>query len=92
MQIGPELWIAGLYGLILLLAAVGQYLNRPKQGGKSAPVLGGVGLELGNRAQMDMLIAAINRIGDIMENKRQTEMEETLEELVTRVDAMMAKR
>jgi len=92
MQIGSELWIAGLYGLILLLAAVGQYLNRPKQTAKPDPVLGGVGLELGNRAQLDLLITQVKRIADIMENKRQTEMEETLEELVAKVDAMMAKR
>lgn len=83
--------ILGAFLAAVVAGAIG-YFVRSKPAAKPDATLTGIGLELGNRAQMDQLITAINRIGDIMENKRQTRMEEMLEELADKVDAKLAGR
>lgn len=91
MDLTPESLGTGVVGLIIILGAIGKYLSSLKAK-QSDPVLGGVGLELGNRAQIDMLIAAINRIGDILENKKQAGLEEMLKEIRDDMDAMKQRK
>ena len=50
------------------------------------PVVAGVGFELGNRMQTEQLIAALNRIGDILEGKEQAKIEGDLKEILERLD------
>jgi len=44
-----------------------------------------IGMEFGNKLQMDQLIQAVRRVGDIMENRHQSETEDKLDELLRRV-------
>lgn len=90
MDITPELLTAAAYGLILLLVAVGQYLNRPKQQAlKSDPVLTGVGMAFGEHDQMERLIVQTKRIADSMDilaDKRTDELEDIHRALLARLD------
>lgn len=85
---GPELELTwdvaayGLAGLLIILGSIGRYLQQKRSAKPHAdPLLTGVGLELGTRVQIDMLISAVNRIGDILENKRQAGLEEMLKDI-----------
>ena len=80
-------------GLIGILAAYFKKGNEVKSTSRSEAIVSSVGVELGNRYQTDELIKALNRIGDILENKRQAGIEETLKRLVDEIDELRdAKR
>jgi hypothetical protein len=80
-------------GLIGILAAYFKKGNDSRPAARSEAVVSSVGVELGNRYQTDELIKALNRIGDILENKRQAGIEETLKRLVDEIDELRdAKR
>ena len=93
MEITPELLGTAGVGVIVIVGAIGNYLRNLRASPPTAnPVLAGVGLEFGNRAQMDLLIGEIRRIGDILENKRQAGIESKLQHLVEEIDELRAKR
>jgi len=80
--------VSGVVGLLVILSAVGRYLKSLHAPKPSAdhPVLGSIGLELGSRLQIDQLIGEVRRIGDILENKKQSAMEAKLEDILDRLD------
>lgn len=90
MDIPAEAWIAGAYGGIIMLAALGRYLTLPRHVAKTTdPVLAGVGLELGNREQTERLIIEVRgcRIAlEALADKRTSEMEEMHKEVLERLD------
>lgn len=75
--------LAGVFIGATVAGLIGYFRKRPQA---NDPVLAGVGIELGSRGQMDMLIAALNRIGDILENKKQSAMEAKLQDILERLD------
>lgn len=90
MTIPPEVWIAAIYGGLLLLAGVGRYLTRKKDAPAKAPdsMLAAIGLEFGTREQGERLIAELKRIADTLADKKQNEMDDKLDELLERMDKM----
>lgn len=76
--------LAGVFVGGILAALVG-YRRRPERPAAEVAVAS-VGLELGNKLQMDDLIKAVNRLGDILENKKQAGMEKKLDELLERME------
>lgn len=84
----PDLW-ANL-GVLLAagVAALTGYFG-PKIFSKTPPnplpksdaVVASVGLELGNRLQMDQVIVQLCRIADALENKKQADLVDMLKEL-----------
>ena len=90
MEIPAEVWIAGAYGGIITLAAIGRYLTLPKIRRHADPVLASVGLELGNREQTERLIAEVHgcRLAlETLADKRTDEIEELHRSLLDRMDA-----
>ncbi|MBL8578072.1 MAG: hypothetical protein JNK47_12660 [Mesorhizobium sp.] len=85
MELTPDVIVTGVVGLLIVLGAIGKYL-KSLNASPPNPVLTGVGIELGNRQQMDQLIAGVNRIGDILENKKQSAMEGKLEDILERLE------
>ncbi len=90
MTIGSEgLWIAALYGALIALAAIGQYINRPKQPAKQDPVLTGIGMAFGDREQTERLIAVFARCAIALEtlaDRRASELEDMHRQVMDRLD------
>lgn len=86
MALTPDVIITGVVGLLIILGAIGKYLRSLNTAPPAGPVVAGVGLELGTRMQMDQLIAAVNRIGNLIEGKKQSAMEAKLEDILERLD------
>ncbi|NMG39785.1 hypothetical protein GRZ55_11075 [Chelativorans sp. ZYF759] len=83
MNLGAEIWIAALYGGVLLLAAVGRYLST-RPGANSQAHITAMGLAL-DRDQMERGLSYLSRIAkalEAMSDKRQADMQGTLEEIV----------
>lgn len=90
MDIPAEVWVAGVYGGVILLAALGRYVALPRHAAKHDPVLAGVGIELGNREQTERLIGEVHgcRIAlEVLADRRTEEFEEMHKELLERMDA-----
>lgn len=89
MDIPAEAWIAGAYGGIILLAALGRYLTLPKHAAKHDPILASVGLELGNREQTERLIGEVHgcRVAlEVLADRRTEEFQDMHKELLERMD------
>jgi len=87
MTIPPEVWIAAIYGGLLLLAGVGRYLTRKKEAPKPPDsMLAAIGLEFGTREQGERVIAELKRIADTLADKKQHEIDDKLDELLERMD------
>lgn len=88
MELTSDLLVSAGVGLIVLLAAINKYLTtlKGKSGEPGPQVAHSVGIELGNREQIEAMIAQLKRIGDILESKQQTAMDRKLDELLKRVD------
>lgn len=56
------------------------------------PVVSGVGMELGSRAQIDMLIEQVRRIGDILEGKKTQGIEAKMEEMLEQIDRLATRQ
>lgn len=76
--------LAGVFVGGIFAALVG-YRKRPERPTSDVAVAS-VGLELGNKLQMEDLIKAVNRVGDILENKKQAGIERKLGELLDRMN------
>jgi hypothetical protein len=86
MQIAAEIWIAAIYGALLLLAGIGRYLTRPKQPVSVDPVLSGVMGGFVDREQMAQLIAAVNRVADVLSDKNAADLNDRLDDIMDRLD------
>ena len=67
-------------------------LNHGRRRAIDKPGSAKLGVELGDRKQTDMLIAGINRIGDILENKRQAGLEEMLKQIKEDMEELKSER
>lgn len=59
---------------------------------KPDPVVSGVGMELGSRAQIDMLIEQVRRIGDILEGKKTQGIEAKMEEMLEQIGRLATRQ
>lgn len=75
-----------------VLAGIIGYFGKRKPLARTDPVLTGVGLELGNRQQVDQIITELKRIADILENKRQAGLEGMLKAIQDDMEEIKAKR
>lgn len=90
-ETAPDLWVQ-IGGLIAALAAgAAGYFGREllgKSSPKVDPVITGIGLALGDKEQSERLIDELRRIAVALEalaDKRQSEIDEKLEELLERI-------
>ena len=86
-NLNEYLTLGGVFFSGIIMGLVGYLKKRPEHA-EANPVLASVGLELGNRMQMDELIKAVDRIGDILEDKKQAGIKEGLKEILERMDEM----
>jgi hypothetical protein len=86
MEFTNDLWVHAVYGLLLALAALKQYLDKPKQPPKNEAIIAGVGLGFGERDQMERLIAEVKRIADALTDKNTSGINHRLDELLERID------
>lgn len=89
MDLTPELLGTAAVGLLVILGAIGNYLRALKRGPPD-PMLSGVGGGLVDRDQMERLIAAVNRLGDIMADKNAAGINDRLDDLVDKIDHMVS--
>lgn len=86
MEISTEVWIAGAYGLIVLLAAAGRYLNQRKQPPQrddayvTAASFGFIEKDMARR--LVEAAEGINASMSILADRKQNELQETLDKLV----------
>ena len=86
-NLNEYLTLGGVFFSGIIMGLVG-YLKKRPEPAEANPVLASVGLELGNRMQMDELIKSVDRIGDILEDKKQAGIKEGLKEILERMDEM----
>ncbi|WFR98731.1 hypothetical protein [Rhizobium tumorigenes] len=86
-NLNEYLTLGGVFFSGIIMGLVGYLKKRPEHA-EANPVLASVGLELGNRMQMDELIKSVDRIGDILEDKKQVGIKEGLKEILERMDEM----
>lgn len=65
-----------------LIAGALSYLKKPKPTMSQDPVLAGIGMELGNKAQMKELIDAVKGIEKAIRDEKQDEMEDKMDALL----------
>lgn len=71
------------------IAAAIAYLRKPGPKPEANPIVTGIGIELGNRLQFEEMNAQLKRIADaaeILADRKQAELSETLKELVEKVE------
>jgi hypothetical protein len=71
------------------VAALIAYLKKPVPKPEPNAIVTGIGLELGNRLQLDEMNMQLRRIADaaeILADRKQAELSETLKELVEKVE------
>lgn len=97
MDWNNALTLAGVFIGAATAAYVGYSKKWPNK--QEHQVLTSVGIELGNREQTERLIEhtkrladGVERIGDVLEDKNQARIQDTLEELGEKVDAALSRR
>ncbi len=94
MELTAELLGAGIVGVLVVAAAVGNYLRSlrapPPTLEKSSAVLAGIGLGYVEREQMERLIAEVKRIADAIGDKKAADINDKLEHMVERLDSMQS--
>lgn len=65
-----------------LIAGALSYLKKPKPTMSQDPVLAGIGMELGNKAQMKELIEAVKGIERAIRDEKQNELTDVIEQLM----------
>ena len=83
-NLNEYLTLGGVFFSGIIMGLVGYLKKRPEHA-EAHPVLASVGLE---RMQMDELIKAVDRIGDILDDKKQAGIKEGLKEILERMDEM----
>jgi len=86
-NLNEYLTLGGVFFSGIIMGLVGYLKKRPDHP-EANPVIASVGLELGNRMQMDELIKAVVRVGDILEDKKQAELRDGFKEILDRMDDM----
>ncbi|WP_312795530.1 hypothetical protein [Tianweitania sp.] len=90
----PE-WARNLFYIVLAVGGGVMFIygrNRPAPSASLAPGVAAIGMELGNKEQVERLIAAVNRIGDILADKKQHEMDDKLDELLEKMSHLPDQR
>jgi len=88
MPIDANLWVQGLYGVLLFFGAVAMYLNsrqRPSNTQRVDSVVAGVGVGFVERETSERLIEAAERIAvatETLADRRQASIDEKLDALL----------
>lgn len=97
--VSSDLLIAAIYGLILTLVAVKQYLEQRKAtrasstGSPTAAITtAAIGFGYGEREQMDRLIEQIKRIADALTDKNVRTIDARLEGLAEAIDNLRVQQ
>lgn len=85
MDIPAEVWIAGAYGGIITLAAVGRYLTRHKEPAKTDPVIAGIALGFGDERFLALLTRCAVAL-EVLADRRTEELSDMHQELLDRLD------
>jgi hypothetical protein len=85
-NVNEYITLAGVFFGGIVAGLLGYLRRKPETSSGSEMAVASVGMELGNKLQMDELIKAVNRVGDILENKKQAGIEKRLDELLERID------
>lgn len=85
----PE-WARGVFYIVLAVGGAILFLHSKSKSAPPAlsPSMASIGMELGNKEQTERLVAAVVRIGDILADKKQHEMDDKLDELLERMSHM----
>lgn len=93
MELTPELLASAGAGAIVLLAGAWSYFKNLKNSSNSQdPVLASVGVELGNREQIERLIEAVNGVKDAILDRRQAGMEDYMKVMLSKMDRLVEDR
>lgn len=84
MDIPAEVWIAGAYGGIITLAAIGRYLTRTREPPKD-PVIAGIALGFGDERFLTLLTRCAVAL-EALADRRTEELEEMHQKLLERMD------
>ncbi|CDX26609.1 hypothetical protein MPL3356_60464 [Mesorhizobium plurifarium] len=84
MDIPAEVWIAGAYGGIIVLAAVGRYLTKPKEATRD-PVIAGIALGFGDERFLALLTRCAVAL-EALADRRTEELTEMHQQLIERLD------
>lgn len=88
-KLTPELVANAIVGLALILGAARVYIlnkSKPAPHYDIDASMRGIAMGYGHSEQTERLIAAIERIADIMEGKKQAGLEHTVRQILERMD------
>jgi hypothetical protein len=91
----PDILSAAGIGIVVIVAGIGNYLLKYRQASQTPPLSTSatmIGMELGNRHQVEQLIGEVRRIGDILEGKKQASIEGQLTEILERLEQTENRR
>lgn len=91
LSLSEAVTLAGVLIGTALAAYIG-YFRKNAAPPPTDPVLTSVGLELGNRKQIDQIITELKRIADALTDKNTAGINERLDHLAETVDALLAER
>lgn len=93
MDLTPEQLGAGAVGAVVILGALGQYLRSLREKPKSPdPIITGIGVDLGSKEQTERLIKEVGRIADALADKKQSAIEDRIDDLAKIVEASLNER
>jgi hypothetical protein len=81
----PELLGNFAIGFLVIVAAVGSYINSLRKAVPN-PLVAGVGGGLVDRDQMERLIQAVNRVADALTDKNTASINDKLDDLLEQVN------
>lgn len=85
MELTPEILASGVVGVLVIAAAIGTYLKSLKAPSPN-PMMAGIGGGFVDREQMAQLIAAVNRVADVLSDKNAANLNERLDDIMDRLD------
>lgn len=86
MDLTPELLGAGAVGVVVILGAIGNYLNGKRNAHKIDPVMSGVGGGFVDTDLMRQLVVEVRRIADAITDKNTAGLNQRLDEITDAID------
>ncbi|MBP0438401.1 hypothetical protein [Tianweitania sediminis] len=86
-------WARALFYVVLSVGgAVMFIISRNKPAAPPASALQSIGMELGNKEQMERLIKAVDAVAHAINDKKQSEMDDKLDELLEKIEHLPDNR
>ncbi|MDI1266809.1 MAG: hypothetical protein PS018_26450 [bacterium] len=94
MEVTPEVLATAAIGTLVIIGAIGKYLQSlrapPPIVEKSSAVLAGIGLGYVEREQMERVIHELKRIADGIADKNSAGIQHKLEDMADMIDKMQS--